>query len=39
MTAKSRDAIAAPEMSAKAMMRSRDDVFATVAGDKSDGKE
>ena len=39
MTAKSREAIAAPEMSARVTMRSREEVFATVAGDKFDGRE
>ena len=38
-TAKRRDAIAAPEMRARAMMRSSEDVFATVAGDKLLGRE
>jgi len=33
MTAKRRDAIAAPEMSASATIRSKKAVFATVAGD------
>ena len=37
-TAKRRDAIAAAEMSERATMRSSDAVFATVAGDKSEGK-
>jgi hypothetical protein len=37
-TAKRRDAIAAAEMSERATIRSSDAVFATVAGDKSEGK-
>lgn len=37
MTAKSREAIAAPEMSARATIRSKDDVFATVAVERFDG--
>ena len=37
MTAKRREAMAAPEMSASAMIRRRDDVFATVAGEISSG--
>ena len=38
MTAKRREAIAAPEMRASEMMRSRDEVFVTVSGDRLDGK-
>lgn len=36
-TANKRDAMAAPEIRARAMIRSRDDVFATVRGDTFDG--
>lgn len=38
-TAKSRDAIAAAEMSAKDMIRRSDDVFATVSGEIFEGNE
>ena len=37
-TANKRDAIAAPEMRARATMRSSEDVFATVAGDRLLGR-
>jgi hypothetical protein len=37
MTAKRRDAIAAAEIRERATMRSSEAVFATVAGDKSEG--
>ncbi len=37
-TANNREAIAAPEMRARATMRSREDVFATVAGDRLLGR-
>ena len=39
MTANKREAIAAPEMRARATMRSSDEVFATVAGDRLLGRE
>ena len=39
MTAKRRDAIAAPEIRARAMMRSSEEVLVTVAGDRLFGKE
>lgn len=39
MTANKRDAIAAPEMRERAIMRSSEDVFATVAGDRLLGRE
>ena len=39
MTAKRREAIAAAEMRARATMRSKEEVFATVAGEISDGNE
>jgi hypothetical protein len=39
MTAKRREAIAAPEMSARAIMRNREAIFATVAGDRSEEVE
>ena len=39
MTAKRREAMAAPEMRASATMRRSEDAFTTVAGDKSVGKE
>ena len=38
-TANSREAMAAPEMRARAMMRRRDDVLATVSGERFDGNE
>lgn len=38
MTANNRDAIAAPEMRERAIMRSSEDVFATVAGDRLLGR-
>jgi hypothetical protein len=37
MTAKRRDAIAAPEISASAMIRSSEAVFATAAGEIFEG--
>ena len=39
MTAKRREAIAAAEMRARATIRSKEEVFATVAGEISDGNE
>lgn len=39
MTAKRRDAMAAPEMKAKATMRKREEVFFTVAGEIFEGSE
>ena len=39
MTANRREAIAAAEMRARATIRNRDDVFATVAGEISEGSE
>ena len=39
MTANKRDAIAAPEMRARATMRKSEEVFATVAGDRLLGRE
>lgn len=38
MTAKRREAIAAPEMRARAIILRRDDVFAIVAGEMSVGR-
>ena len=38
-TAKRRDAMAAPEMRARAMMRSSEEVLVTVAGDRLLGRE
>lgn len=37
MTANRRDAIAAPEISARDTIRSKDAVFETVAGERSEG--
>jgi len=37
MTANKREAMAAPEISARATMRSNDAVFFTVVGDRSEG--
>jgi len=37
MTAKRRDAMAAPEMSERATMRNNEAVFATVAGEMLEG--
>lgn len=37
-TANNREAIAAPEMRPRAMMRNSEDVFATVAGDRLLGR-
>jgi hypothetical protein len=37
ITANRREAIAAPDMRASAMIRRRDAVLVTVAGDKSEG--
>ena len=39
MTANNREAIAAPEMRARATMRSSEEVFVTVAGDRLLGRE
>lgn len=39
MTAKRRDAIAAPEMKKRAIMRNRDAVFVIVDGARPDGRE
>ena len=39
MTANRREAIAAAEMSARATIRSSEEVFATAAGEMSDGSE
>ena len=37
MTANSREAIAAPDINAKATIRNKEAVFATVAGERSEG--
>jgi hypothetical protein len=39
ITANRREAIAAPEMSTRATMRNNEAVFATVTGDRSEGRE